>query len=567
MKDANPPAPLPIVIGVAGHRDLRAEDVPQLEKRVRQILTALQKRYRATPLALMSRLRVGGERLVARIALELGFRLIVPLPMPRDEYVRDFPDAIVEFDDLLAKADKAFLLTQSEVAHANDAEGRVQCIAFAGAHIARHSQILLALWDGDIVVKVGGTSQMVHFKREGVETPYGPPRSPLDLVEGGPVYHLITPRQSNPAPAQPPFELVKLFPIEQSADERMAERAHQSVFQWMDQLNRDAAALGRCLAEERQQSKVQIFSDTEEEKLPRTARAALSWYSLVDALAIHFARRTLWALRILLVVAFLAALVFQIYAYMETKPESLLIAYVALAYGIGPLVYLWARFVGNYQNKYLDYRALAEGLRVQLFWRLAGLHTQAADHYLRKQRSEMDWIRQAMRVWTIPTRLEAETPLATTPNPDYLELVRERWVEREAKFFNARSNKDQTRANRFGLVGLALYVLGLILPLVKLVSPGEHPIIVAMSVCVVVAALVHLYSRTLGFAEHASQYMRMLQLYRKANQQLKELLAQGRLVEAQNIIRELGEEALIENGEWLLFHRSQPVQMPGLGKD
>ena len=41
--------------------------------------------------------------------------------------------------------------------------------------------------------------------------------------------------------------------------------------------------------------------------------------------------------------------------------------------------------------------ALAEGLRIQIFWRLAGISDAAADHYLRKQRSELDWIRRAMR--------------------------------------------------------------------------------------------------------------------------------------------------------------------------
>jgi hypothetical protein len=50
-------------------------------------------------------------------------------------------------------------------------------------------------------------------------------------------------------------------------------------------------------------------------------------------------------------------------------------------------------------DKYQDYRALAEGMRVQFYWRLAGLKLSVADHYLRKQRSELDWICSAIRVW------------------------------------------------------------------------------------------------------------------------------------------------------------------------
>jgi len=38
-----------------------------------------------------------------------------------------------------------------------------------------------------------------------------------------------------------------------------------------------------------------------------------------------------------------------------------------------------------------------EGLRVQLFWNLAGLSDEVADHYLRQQRTELEWIRNAIR--------------------------------------------------------------------------------------------------------------------------------------------------------------------------
>ena len=37
---------------------------------------------------------------------------------------------------------------------------------------------------------------------------------------------------------------------------------------------------------------------------------------------------------------------------------------------------------------------------MQIFWRLAGLRDSAADHYLRKQKSELDWIRNAVRLGT-----------------------------------------------------------------------------------------------------------------------------------------------------------------------
>src|SRR5206468_751545 len=64
------------------------------------------------------------------------------------------------------------------------------------------------------------------------------------------------------------------------------------------------------------------------------------------------------------------------------------------------LTFLRVRRLGH-QPRFLDYRALAEGLRVQFYWRLSGLTDSAADHYLRRQKGELDWIRAALRAGDI----------------------------------------------------------------------------------------------------------------------------------------------------------------------
>ena len=80
------PSRVPLVIGVTGHRDLRTQDVPLLEREVAAIITRLQRDYigeeNETPLVLISALAEGADRIVARVALALGVRLIAPLPLP-----------------------------------------------------------------------------------------------------------------------------------------------------------------------------------------------------------------------------------------------------------------------------------------------------------------------------------------------------------------------------------------------------------------------------------------------------------------------------------------------------
>src|SRR5437016_2401877 len=63
----------------------------------------------AAPIIGLSSLAEGADRLVARVALAYGAKLIAPLPMPPDEYRRDFepglkPTAAEEFDRLKDQA-------------------------------------------------------------------------------------------------------------------------------------------------------------------------------------------------------------------------------------------------------------------------------------------------------------------------------------------------------------------------------------------------------------------------------------------------------------------------------
>src|SRR5271154_6740844 len=102
---------VPLVVGVTGHRDLRLEDIPALEREFETILKRLQNDYQGNtggdvPLVLLSALAEGADRLAARVALSVGATLVAALPMPRDEYRRDFETAArqIEFDQLLDRA-------------------------------------------------------------------------------------------------------------------------------------------------------------------------------------------------------------------------------------------------------------------------------------------------------------------------------------------------------------------------------------------------------------------------------------------------------------------------------
>jgi hypothetical protein len=214
------------VVGVTGHRDLIAQDIARLEQEVLAILEMERRRSPDGALTVVSALAEGADRLVARVALNhLGARLFVPLPLPMEEYLQDFPEASskAEFTALLERSTQWYALPRlSELVPSAmippDQASRDLQYALVGAYIAAHCHLLLALWDGKALERLGGTSHVVRLRQEGIVEPYRTAitalcrrvHCPLDEREAdnardaedslraeGALYHIQTPRASH----------------------------------------------------------------------------------------------------------------------------------------------------------------------------------------------------------------------------------------------------------------------------------------------------------------------------------------------------------------------------------
>ena len=109
---------------------------------------------------------------------------------------------------------------------------------------------------------------------------------------------------------------------------------------------------------------------------------------------------------------------------------------------------------GDYQNKRQDYRALAEGLRVQFFWSLAELPDSVADHYLSKQRSELDWIRKALQFWKIGAQPGPAGSFSPMGGPiACLQQILTGWVADQAKWYCQPGTARAPEAGATGSVG------------------------------------------------------------------------------------------------------------------
>lgn len=128
-----------------------------VEKAAQRIL----KTFPGSNFRVLSSLAEGADRLLAkRLLLILNARLWVPLPLPEEEYLKDFKTSRSkkEFISLLHKAEKVIKLPIKET--------REVGYLAAGKYIVENSNILLAIWDGKIAQGTAGTTEIVGLAKQ-----------------------------------------------------------------------------------------------------------------------------------------------------------------------------------------------------------------------------------------------------------------------------------------------------------------------------------------------------------------------------------------------------------------
>jgi hypothetical protein len=111
-----------------------------------------------------------------------------------------------------------------------------------------------------------------------------------------------------------------------------------------------------------------------------------------------------------------------------------------------------------------DCRALAEGLRVQFYWDLAGLGESVSANYLQRQRSELDWVRGVIRWSSFPyerwrtwfDELPPDTQIAA------IECAHHAWVADQCRYFRNAASKRRHELHVWHKLGFTLALAGLL---------------------------------------------------------------------------------------------------------
>ena len=569
---------IPIILGITGHRDLRPQDIPALKKVLEREFRTVKEDYPSSPIILLSPLAEGADRLAVRVALkeEINIPVIVPLPMPLTEYEKDFKQqSLDEFRALLAQADATFELpfVQGITLDGIRTDRPQRNIQYeqVGAYIARHCQILIALWDGVRSHKRAGTSTVVSFKLEGIPEPYVIPQGPLDQIENGMVYHIVTPRESYSTPDKEPYELVSYGPG-RTTEQDVIER-EKDILRKIDAYNADITDHLKHIEKKVKEQLDTIAATHNTELMPMEIEIQVRSTVASELAKIYQTERqgAIWGLYVLPVIALFA---FQLYLEFShyIAARGMLALYPAiLALGLG--YQWWANKKSHYHSKHIDYRAIAEGLNIQFYWLIAEMKEEVPDYYLRKQKGELDWIRQAIRYSTMLIKMKESGNCRRNDKwqERYRHWIQNVWIRGQKDYFKPKSQHNHNQSEKYEKRARYLYVIGILLTVMMFIFYNflhenlhenyHHVAVVAVTMLLFLNSTLIGYSERLAHSELAKQYERMYHVYTVAEERLKERIDNGNQQEARKLIRELGREALAENGDWVLIHRKRPPEL------
>jgi len=151
--------PAALTVAITGHRPNRMPiGEAQIARRLRLVLAALRCGTRRHRHIAVSALAEGSDRLFATAALELGYELLVLLPLARADYEATFGDAGTTpvFRDLLQRANDVIELPGTP----DDSTAAYEAV---GHKTADTADVLVAVWDGHGAAGRGGTPEVIEY--------------------------------------------------------------------------------------------------------------------------------------------------------------------------------------------------------------------------------------------------------------------------------------------------------------------------------------------------------------------------------------------------------------------
>jgi hypothetical protein len=563
---------IPLIVAVTGHRDLVASEIPLIRERVSTFLMDLRDEYPERGVTVMSSLAEGADQLVADEAVALNIPLLVPMPMPKKLYVEDFHSAPAreKFEFLLSRAAETYELpitagnTIESISKHGDA--RDQQYAQLGVFLCAHCHILLALWDGKYNDRLGGTGQVVRFHHDDVMPGYTDESSGSGLIiaddESDLVYHIVCSRDREDGQPAQPFMAGDYWWFSLDENEPRSKtmpESHRLVFRHTSEFSHDASVHADEISEEAWP----LLEEKDFASLPSGLRDIDHIFRAADWLAMYFQTRTHFALLAIHMMALLMGLMYI--AYSDMLPMRIFLYAFLAFFVVATAVHMYGKRQ-SWHRKYLDYRTLAEGLRVQLYWAAAGVTADTRskfthDTFLQTQDPDLGWIRNVMRV--AGTECDATDYKGKAGLNFTLREWLGDWESGQLGYFRRKGKEKAQRFRRTERMAQAVFWVGFavitlfILMSTELEDVLRDPVVVLMGVMLLLIGVRQSYGESVADAELIKQYEFMHRIFHNAKRRID---ATDDDDEKRRILRILGDAALGEHAQWILMHRERSLE-------
>ncbi len=582
---------LPIVLGITGHRDIKQDDIKQLKEKIREIYQSLIKKYPSTPLILLTPLADGADRLVAKVALDEysdNITVSVPLPFDIDTYETTFGKGIdgvtpeaskEEFKILLTKVNEQknqyvpktipMIFYEKKYSSLNSEEQRLQRrkqYSIVGEYIAVHSHILIALWDKCSEEKTGGTGEIVRKKLSGEYDHFRLSDEDVTYPEQGVVYHISTPRVSSEKISDS-FNIRRLFPND--VIKKGLDKANQRKINQFTQYHRKIENFNKDV--KKNHVKISEAAQKDINKFECNNDVLIDKNIMLRRSAAFLARDVYQKImnRLEVVVILLTSVTIFLIGMKSNFPNIVFHKYIDIIYiFLALIIFLLLKWFNTKKEKHEDYRALAEGLRVQTAWNMAKINDSAALYYLSHQKGELGWIRTALRCINV-----FHLPIDNKEKIN-IDLLDKYWINEQIGYFNKNipeKQKQSVAINKkikfyfivFVISAIANGIFGFTDISTKL-SPIFMNLTIADFFQVLFIVLPLSYLSYLKSKQHFDgndellrEYTLSLDIFQRADKLIKKAD-----IDKQSVYKNLGVEALRENSSWIITRRTKEYTTP-----
>lgn len=551
MPIALPKLRAPVCVGVTGHRHLDQTQLGALRARVRSTLKELQSGLPHTPLVLLNALAEGADQLVAEVAIELGIALIVPLPMEPLRYATTFEEAEAaeRMATLLESSSASCVLGKAE-------DSDAACFIKLETYLAQHAHLLVALWDGKAERGEGGTASVVETARTSEVQMHGEGadwarQEEIQRTPSIPVLWLRALREGQQAFAGGQDELVVLPPRDLLADDS-ASAEKPSKMSLADVLTiylKGGDDLNAVL-----------------EAAPKESAVNDPWsqrFQLADAKAIALQAKTrrLYAIRLAMVVGGFLGLEMSVGPFSGIAWASFA-SLLLMAVGTFGL----AKWNKSLDRRYLEFRTLAEHLRISQFLRSQTSHRSrsgSSTQHLRLVAQAGDWLCHTLGAWEMLDSFEENSP----PMPQTQDVLRD-WVDDQAAYFRKAIVREKKGEKAYTKCANGLLLLGLLISAIlgasalpwleQALSGLQMSLAIAATAVILIAAAVRTFKDYRAFGHTANRYGLALVRFELAQRGVRLALAQEDSAAALQGLSDLAGHARRENSEWFSLQLDRP---------